>query len=320
MYSHLQMLLGSIGLRFDADPHTDAKFTAVLERQLEFIKTRTFDIVYPEMKARQFIPVNNDVDTGAETITYRQWDMIGMAQIIANYGDDLPLIDALVEEFEQKVQGLGAAYEWSIQDLRRSAMAGANLDQRRARAARRSIEQQIENIAALGNTKAGLVGMAKNPNVPIVAPVVGSWTAVTPGEDMISDLMALSSSIVTTNKETFMPDTLILDIGRYNLLATTRVSTTGDTNTTALEGFLRSNPWVTTVATWNKLALANATDNGNRAVCYKRDAEVLTLEIPQEFEQFPPQTKNLSFLVPVHARIGGVIVYYPIAMAYMDGL
>ena len=133
-------MLGAVGLRMDA------KFTAVLERQLEFIKTRTYDIMYPEMKARQFIPVNNDVDTGAETITYRQWDMIGMAQIIANYGDDMPLIDELVEEFEQKVQGLGAAYEWSIQDLRRSAMAGASLDQRRARAARRSIEQQIENF------------------------------------------------------------------------------------------------------------------------------------------------------------------------------
>ncbi len=309
----LQTMLGAVGLRMDA------KFTAVLERQLEFIKTRTYDIVYPEMKARQFIPVNNDVDTGAETITYRQWDMIGMAQIIANYGDDMPLIDELVEEFEQKVQGLGAAYEWSIQDLRRSAMAGASLDQRRARAARRSIEQQIENIAALGNTKAGLVGFAKNANVPLVTPTTGTWSTAT-GEQMIADLMKLASSIVTTNKETFMPDTTILDIASYNLLATTRVSTTGDTNTTALEGFLRSNPWVGTVATWNKLALADAADTGPRAICYKRDAEVLTLEIPQEFEQFPPQPKNMAFQVNVHARIGGVIIYYPIAVAYMDGL
>ena len=314
----LQFVLGAIGLRFHADAHEDAKFTAVLEQQLEFIKTRTYDIVYPEMKARQLIPVNNDVDPGAETITYRQWDEIGMAQIIANYADDLPLIDALVEEFQQKIKGLGAAYEWSIQDLRRSAMAGANLDQRRARAARRSIEQQIENIAALGNAKAGLTGFAKHPNVSLVVPITGTWGTAT-GEEMIADLMFLSSSIVTSNKETFLPDTTVLDVSRYNLLATTRVSSTGDTNTTALEGFLRSNPWVTNVGTWNKLALADAANTGPRIVCYKRDAEVLTLEIPQEFEQFPPQAKNLSFLVPVHARSGGVIVYYPLAMAYMDG-
>ena len=197
-------------------------------------------------------------------------------------------------------------------------MAGASLDQRRARAARRSIEQQIENIAALGNAKAGLTGFAKHPNVSLVVPITGTWSTAT-GEQMIADLMFLASSIVTANKETFLPDTTVLDVSRYNLLATTRVSTTGDTNTTALEGFLRSNPWVTNVGTWNKLALADVSNTGPRLVCYKRDAEVLTLEIPQEFEQFPPQPKNMSFLVPVHARIGGVIVYYPLAMAYMDG-
>lgn len=316
MMTPLQFVLGAVGLKFDSDPHMDAKFTAVLEEQLEFIKTRTYDIVYPEMKARQLIPVNNDVDPGAETITYRQWDEVGMAQIIASYSDDLPLIDAMVEEFQQKVQGLGAAYEWSIQDLRRSAMAGANLDQRRARAARRSIETQIENIAALGNAKAGLNGFANHPNVPILASA-HVW-AVSTGAEMVETLMTLSSSIVTSTKETFMPDTVVTPIDRYNLLATTRISTTGDTNTTALEAFLRSNPWVTNVGTWNKLAGAGAA-GVPRVVCYKRDAEVLTLEIPQEFEQFPPQPKGLSFLVPVHARIGGVIVYYPLAMAYMDG-
>ncbi len=315
----LKLVLATIGLpRFDNDEHLDAKFTANLEQQLQFIKTRTYDIVYPEMKARQLIPVNNDVDPGAKTIAYRQWDEIGMAQIIANYADDLPLIDALVEEFQQKIHGIGAAYEWSIQDLRAAAMSGSSLDQRRARAARRSIEQQIENIAALGNAKAGLTGFAKHPNVSLIAPVTGTWGTAT-GAQMVEDLMTLAAGIVTANKETFLPDTTVLDVSRYNLLATTRISTTGDTNGTALEAFLRSNPWVTNVGTWNKLALADVANTGPRIVCYKRDAEVLTLEIPQEFEQFPPQAKNLSFLVNVHARIGGVIVYYPLAMAYMDG-
>lgn len=311
--NHLTFVLGMLGCRWDA------KFTAVLEKQLEFVKTQTYDIVYPEMKARTIIPVNNDVDPGAETITYRQWDSFGMAQIISNYADDLPLIDALVEEFQQKVKSLGAAYQWSIQDLRRSAMAGAQLDQRRARAARRSIEQQIENIAALGNSKAGLKGFAKHPNVPLVVLPNGGWAAAT-ADEIIEDLNFMATSIVNTTKETFLPDTLVLPVASYNIIATKRISTTGDTHTTVLEAWLRSNPWVTNVGTWNKLANANATNNGPRAVMYKRDAEVLTLEIPQEFEQLPPQAKNLAFQVPVHARIGGVIVYYPIAMAYADAL
>jgi hypothetical protein len=310
---YLAIVLHTLGMRLDA------KFTAVLEKQLEHVKAATYDIVYPEMKARQIIPVSHDADPGAETIAYRQWDDFGMAQIIANYGDDLPLIDALVEEYQQKVKGLGAAYQWSIQDLRRSAMAGSNLESRRARAARRAIEQQIENIAALGNSNAGLNGFAKHANVPLVTPTTGTWSSAT-GAQMVGDMMKLASAVVNTSKETFMPDTIIMPITTYNLFATTRISTTGDTNTTALQAFLASNPWVKNIGTWNKLATADAGDTGPRVVCYKRDPEVLTLEIPQEFEQLPPQAKNMAFQVPVHARCGGVIVYYPIAMAYMDGL
>jgi hypothetical protein len=118
----LERTLEAIGLRLDS------KFTATLEKEIEHVKTMTYDVVYPELKARTFIPVDNSANTGAETITYRQWDEFGMAQIIANYADDLPLIDALVEEFSQKVKPLGAAYQWSIKDLRRSDMSGSRLD------------------------------------------------------------------------------------------------------------------------------------------------------------------------------------------------
>jgi hypothetical protein len=297
----------------------DDAFTATLEKQLEYVKTQTYDIVYPDLKARMFIPVSNEADPGAETITYRQWDEFGMAQIIANYADDLPLIDALVDESVQRVRSIGAAYQYSIQDLRRSAMANSRLEQRRARAARRAIEQKIENIAATGDTSVGLYGIANNPNVTSVSAVTGSWASAT-GAQMVADMNHLAAQSVTLNKETFLPDTLLLDITSYNLFANTRISTTGDTHTSALEAFLKGSPYVKEVHPWYKLAKANAAGSGPRAICYTKSPEVLTLEIPQEFEQMPPQAKNLSFLVPAHARIGGVIIYYPIGVHYMDGL
>lgn len=313
MFERLKRIIGDLGLRMDD------KFTAVLEKQLEFVKTQTYDIVYPEMKARSLIPVDNSADPGAETITYRQWDEFGMAQIIANYADDLPLIDALVEEFPQRVHGIGAAYQWSIQDLRRSAMAGAQLDQRRSRAARRAIEFALDNIGALGKAVAGLFGIANNANVTLVAPITGTWSGAT-GEQIIADMNKLVNSIVIASKEAFPPTDLLIDVDNYTLIATKRISTTGDTATTVLKAFLDSNPFITTVTPWHKLALADAAGTGPRAICYKKDPEVLSFEIPQEFEQLPPQPKNLSFHVPVHARTGGVIMYYPIAVAYMDGI
>jgi hypothetical protein len=310
---YLTTILMAIGLRMDA------KFNAVLEKQLEYVKTKTYDVLYPELKGRLYCPVSNEADPGAETITYRQWDEFGMAQIISNYADDLPLIDALVEEFVQKVKGLGAAYQYSLQDLRRSAMANSRLDQRRANGARKAIELQIDQIAALGNANAGLTGIANNANVSLISPATGTWSTAT-GEQMVADMMKFASDIVIANKETIIPDTVVLDVTNYNRFANKRISTTGDTHTTALQAFLKSSPYIKNVGSWYKLATADAAGTGPRAICYKRDPEVLTLEVPQEFEQLPPQNKNLAFQVPVHARTGGVIVYYPIGMGYMDGL
>jgi len=312
-----ELILTTLGLT--SDRRWDAKFTAVLEKALEYVKTKTYDIVYPDFKSRLLIPVSHDADPGAETITYRQWDEFGMAQIIANYGDDLPLIDSLVEEYTQKVKSLGAAYQYSIQDLRRSAMSGAKLDQRRARGCRRSIEFKIDDIAALGDTRTGLRGLVKHPNVPLVSPTTGTWSTAT-ALQIIADMNKLVNSVVVLTKEVFLPDTLLLDLTNYNHIASMPMTVTGDAAMTVLKFFLTSNPYITQVGSWNKLTNADVAGTGPRAVCYKKDPEVLTLEIPQEFEQMPAQTKNLAFVVPAHARIGGVIMYYPMAVAYMDGL
>lgn len=312
----LQLVLMTLGL---VDERWDDKFTATLQKELEYVKAQTYDVKYPDLKARQLIPTSNEADNAAETITYRQWDEFGMAQIIANHADDLPLVDALVEEFTVRVYSLGVAYQYSIQDLRRSARTGSRLDQRRARAARTAIENRIENIAALGDTKAQLVGIANNPNVSIVTPITGTWSGATAAQ-IIADLHKLVNSVVIANKETFLPDTLLLDVTNYNLIATKLMSTTGDTGMTVLKSFLMTSPYVKQVIPWNKLARADSLGTGPRAIVYKKDPEVLSLEIPQEFEQMPPQPKNLSFYIPTHARIGGVIMYYPIAVGYMDGI
>lgn len=301
------------------DLHLDTKYYATLEKQLEYVKARTYDIVYPELKARQFIPVSNEANSGAETITYRQWDSFGIAQIISNYADDLPLIDALVEEFSVNAKSVGAAYQWSVQDLRRSMMSGAMLDQRKASAVRRAIEQKIDQIALSGATNTGLTGIANNANVTLVTPTTGTWSTATSAQ-IIADWNKHVNSIVTASKEAFIPDTYLLDTTNYTLVATKPISTTGDTNKSVLASFLESNPFIKNVYPWHKLATADAAGTGPRAIAYKKDPEVLTLEIPQEFEQYPPQAKNLAFQVACHARTAGVIVYYPVAMAYMDGI
>lgn len=313
--NYLELILTTLGV---IDQRWDAKYTAILEKQLEYVKAQTYDIVYPKLKARMLIPVSHEADTGAETITYRQWDVFGMAQIISNFADDLPLIDALSEEFTTKVKSIGAAYSYSLQDLRRSAMANANLPTRKASAARKAVEWKIESIGAIGESGTGLTGLANNANVPLVSPTTGTWSSATAAE-IVADLNKLVNSIITTSVDNFAATTIVLPLALYTLIKSKPYTSTGDTNMTVLKFFLETNPEIDEVVPWNKLATANAAGTGARICAYQKDPEVLTMEIPQEFEQLPPQAKNLSFHVPCHARSGGVIWYYPIAGAYMDG-
>lgn len=311
-------------LRADVEQYAnlrlDAGETAALARQLEHIYAQTYDIKYAELKARRFIPIDTSVDPGAEFFTYRQWNMFGMAKIIANYADDLPRVDALAMEFPAPIKSLGASYGFSIQDMRRSALAGSQLDNRRAKAARRAHEQAFDDIMATGNAAAGILGFLNNPNVPVVAVTTGTWVTLsaTPLQ-MIQDLNDLVNSIILATLETFVPNVLLLSNISFQRINTTPMSTTGDADKTVLRYFLDNNPYITEIDQWNKLAAAGAGAT-SRAVAYKRDEEVLAGVEPQPFEQFPPQPRNLEFVVPTHSRIGGVRIQYPLAMAYADDL
>lgn len=295
----------------------DSVQTASLSRELEHVKAKTYDVLYTKLKARQFIPVSNEADPGAETITYRSWDHTGMAEIIANGADDLSLVDAFVSEESIKVHSLGKAYRYTLQDLRRAAMSGNNLDARKAMAARLSVERRIDQLAATGNANAGIEGMLNNSNVPIATLPTGTWSTATSAQ-IIADLNFLVQSIVNTTKDVHAPDTLILDTASFSLINQKPMSTTGDTGTTVLRSFLENNPYITDIDQWTR---ADTAASGSPRICaYQRDPMVLELEIPQEFEQLPPQAKNLAFIVPCHARFGGCVIRYPLAMAYADNM
>lgn len=295
----------------------DARETAILSRQLEYVKSRTYDVKYPAMAARRFIPVSTETPNGADSITYSQWDQYGMAKVVANAADDLPLVDVVAQEFTSPVKSLGDAYTYSIQDLRRVAQSGQPLDAMRAQAARRAIESAIDEIAAFGLPEARLPGLLNHANIPIVAPDTGTWATAT-AEEILADLNKLVNSIVTSTKNVHQPDTLLLDTASFALLAS--MPTGADLQRTVLRVFLETNPYIRNVDQWHKLDTADAAGTGPRIVAYQRSPEVMELEIPQEFEQFPPQARNLAFVIPCHARIGGTVVRYPLAIAFMDGV
>lgn len=301
--------------------HLDAAESAFMTKALEAVRSTTYDIKYPELLGRSLVPVDTSLDPGTEVVTYMQFDSFGVAKFIANYADDLPRADVAVKEFSSRVRGIGASYGYSIQDLRAAQMAKVPLPQKKADAARRAIEEGIDRIARLGDTTLGLLGLLNQPNasvytIPLGVSGFADWSRKTPDE-IIADMNGPQNFIYDSTNGVELADTMILPNAAYALISSKRMGDGSDT--TILDFFLANSPWVKTVLPWYACKTAGV-GNVGRMVTYRRNANALQLVIPQDFEQFPPQAKNLELVTPCHARSGGVIVYYPLSICYADGI
>lgn len=300
----------------------DANENIFFQRQLEYIKSQTYDIKYPALKARELFPVSYEAGPAAKTITYRQFDQVGMAKIIANYSKDFNRVDITGKEFTANVRSLGDSYAYNFQEIRSAALTGMPLQQSRANAARRAILQLENQIALQGDADHNLSGFLTNPNITTTVVAndgdAGStlWADKTP-DQIIRDMNALVNGVVATTKGVETPNVLLLPIDQYTFISATPRSSTSDT--TILQYFLNNNPFIQVVDWLNELAGAGS-GGADVMVCYDRNPDKLTLEIPSDFEQFPPQEQGLEFVINCHERIGGVNIYYPLSVAVGEGI
>lgn len=308
-------------------PNLDANMGVFFERQLEHIKAETYDVEYPELMARKLIPVSFEAGPGATSITYRQFDRVGVMALISDYANALPRVDVLGKEFTSPVKSIGGAYGYNLQEIRSAQMAGVPLDSRKAEAARAAFEQTVDEVGTKGNAETGIKGFLNHPNVPrgdVAQGATGAdatakrlWANKTPAE-IVKDINAAVAAIRSaTNSVESGPFTVLLPDDQYTLIASTKNSDSSDV--TILEFVLKANPFIKEIVPWYQLKGAGS-GGTDRMLVYIRDPRKLTLEIPQDFEQLDVQPKGLEFEVPCHGRIGGVIFYRPFSARYVDGI
>lgn len=299
----------------------DAAENAFFDNALEQVRTRVYEARYPQLMARNLIPVDTSVPPGTKILLFRQYDSVGLAKIVAAYSDDLPRADSYSTEDSAKIKVLGDSYGFSVVEIGAAARAGTPLEQRKANAARKAMEELVERIAQKGDADHGLKGLLNQPNalnyvIPNGAAASPLWKNKTPDE-ILKDLGGMSRLAPITTKNAERQDTLLLPDEQYALIAETRLG--ANSETTILQFFLKVNPYIRTVQPWSALkgSGAAATD---RAVVYRRDPDALGLVIPREFEQLPGQPRGLEIVVPCLAECGGVVLYLPMSLTYADGI
>lgn len=313
--ARVQAICDQLGIR------TDANETAFLTRQIEHVRSQTFEVMYGPRLARDFLPSATDIPGWASYIVEVIYDSFGRAKVVAPGATDLPRVDMTVSESTYKVVDLGAAYGWTLRELEQAVGTNTPLSAKKAEYCKIAIDTGLDELlfngklTSVDQTVLGMVGIANHASVPIVASVnAGSTWVALDAAKILTDLNTLLSTVSQNTLQMFEANQIILPPREYDHIARLRVSTLG--NQTVLQAFKETNPGVN-VAKWFRLTGAGASGE-NRIIAYNKSPAVLEAIVPQEFRQLPPQVKGYETVINANARCGGVRWHHPKAAAYMD--
>lgn len=321
----------------------DSVGSVFFERQLEFLKAKTFDVEYADLPARTIFPTTNEAGPGKRTITYSVFDKVGQAKLVGNMADDLPRADVSGRQVTIPVKVLGISFGYDIQEIQSSQVAGGlPLDQRRSDAAARGMEESINTIGFNGEgdlltSDGALPGLFNNPYVPRAAVADGAsgdtrWSTKTPDE-ILADINTLFSTINVDSKLIERPNTLLLPVAHYNFINSTPRSSVSDT--TILQYVVNNSQFISSaedIMPINELAGAvtiintfvpggiTGNDSDDLMIAYDRSADKLEFEIPVELTFLPVQERGLTFIVPAYSNIAGLNIYFPGSMFFAGGI
>lgn len=307
----------------------DSAQSLFFTRQLEHIKKGVYQKIYADLDMKKIVPAAIDpAPYGSDTITWRTYDRVGMADLISAYADDLPNVAALASETSMKVADYGASCQWSWREIAAAAHANTNLKQILMQIVRDVLEERLDRCIAYGDSRIpGMTGFFNNPYVPTssVATVGGDTTwadkmaaGATGMEAIYNDLMDAFDSMVTSTRGRHRPDTLVVTHAAWRVLHRPR----NDQGMIDVLGMVNQGiPGLTIIPTYRaKAADSDSVLSTDMFVLYKRDPTCLSYEEPLPFTPFPPQERNLAQVVNCIATNGGTQFMFPLSAVYRTGI
>lgn len=311
-----------MAIKFDAE---QAKITAHLEqmgvekadaagiwtvKQLTAALNRAYEKEYADNSVVNIFPVTNEIPGHAKYFEYPEFDGVGIAQIIADYSDDLPLVDAFMTEKQGKVFRFGNAFLISTDEIKAGAATGQSLSTRKQALAFEAHDNLLDKLVWSGSAPHGIVSVFDQPNINTVV-ASGSWTDATVA---VNDVTAMIDAVESSTQGYHHVTDILLPASAR------RVMQRLVDNTTLSYGelFTRNNPGMT-------IRYMQFLDNydgagGKAALAFEKSPLNMSIEIPEATNVLPAQPKDLHFRYPVTSKATGLIVYRPLTMAVIKGI
>lgn len=299
--------------------------TGFFIRQLTDIETTFYEVLYAPLKGMSLFPQSSSYNIAAENILFQVWDYRGKSRTVANSDvDDFPEADVLLKQLSVPVKAEGARFSYTIDDLRAAAMANQPLDQMKAQAARKVIEQGINRIIWDGDIDTGRVGVLTDPDVPygtVAADGTGASTkfADKTGQQIYRDLRIAIQEVFINSNGLFTADTLVLPPEQYEYIASIPFAEQYRANS-ILEALKLNFPRLNIEYAVELKGASSITPTNDVMIAYQKKMEYACLALPIPFEMFPPQMTALKYAVLCRARTAGMIIRQPISMNIKEGI
>lgn len=313
----------------------DAQALAFVTAQAFKVNQRVYESRYPDWDFGRLIYVDTSGPEWAPGVLTYTSDMSGRADWQSAAAKDIPLAD-VSQDYQTKTFHLAAiGYQWNIEEVNTTmGFPGANLPDRRARAARLAYMKFMYDLTLKGNSTKGLGGLINYAGVTKTdAPNDGTsssryWVnssgvgTKTPAQ-IVRDINIALQGVWLDSKEIEMADTILIPVEAYNYIAATPYSAT--TMETILSFVQRTNIYTLstgrplTIRTVRELGTGDAAGTAGRLVAYKNDADYVKLHLPMPHRFLPVyQSGPLQFQIPGIFRTGGVELLTTVAMRYLD--
>lgn len=314
----------------------DQQALAFVTGQAYQINQRVYETRYPDYDFGRLIYVDTSAPEWSPGIMTYTSDVSGAANWQSGYAKDVPLAD-VSQDMQTKSFHLAAiGYQWNLEEVNTTmAFPGANLPDRRARAARLAYMKFMYDLTIQGSPEKGLGGLINyNGVTTTTAPNDGTGGATlwvdqngvgqkTPAQ-IIRDINIGLMGVYRDTNDIELADTLLLPHEALTYIAQTPYSAT--TMETILDFVARNNIYTRTTGrelTIRALSALSAQASGNtgRMVAYKNDPEYVKLHLPMPHRFLPVyQDGPLNFAVPGIFRTGGVELLTTKGMRYVDGI
>jgi hypothetical protein len=297
----------------------DAAESFFVARQLEFMRPGIYAVQYPALKAQRLIPFNMGVDAGASQYTATVIDQTGVVRVSASMPDDVPMVELSTKQVSANIYNLTLGYQYSIQEAQAAMHAKVPLIPQKALRTREQMERKLDDIAFLGDTVSGIVGLLSLTGTDTyTVPANGAGNVTTwdkkASDDILADLNGAPNQVIVNTQDIEVPDTIVMPISSKTLIANRRV---GDgTSMTILSYFLANQEYIKEVEATYK---AETAASGNRRmVAYVKDPTRLEMVVSKPFTQLPPEARGFKVITLCHMRTAGLMAYLPKSIIYAD--